>query len=382
MAVPFSFRDPLLSLFQSAARDVAEGLGDVRRREAVIAAATQAAAARTARLPLPAAPPPASLGDLGECAHLALAYLEAAVGGKSEQAARLHDLLRDSPCDPLWISTLVDYLAYFGPGGRRRAIPYIPPETAGEASIVVPHGAKIVLLSDWGTGSEQAEALLREASARQPDLLIHLGDIYYSGTERECRRNFSAVMDRVLGPPNGRIPVFTLSGNHDMYSGGDGYYGLIAGLNAGPWKQRASYFCLRSADHAWQLVAMDTGLHDHDPFTELASCAETSLEPAEEAWHLRRITEFEGPTILLSHHPMFSAFREIGPRDDAGRLDPVNVSLAACFERFRAAGRIAAWFWGHEHNLCIYQPYAGLARGRCVGNGAVPVLTDDEPYRV
>jgi len=30
--------------------------------------------------------------------------------------------------------------------------------------------------------------------------------------------------------------------------------------------------------------------------------------------------------------------------------------------------------------LAVYQPDAGLERGRCVGNGAIPVLVADEPY--
>ena len=165
--------------------------------------------------------------------------------------------------------------------------------------------------------------------------------------------------------------MFTLSGNHDMYSGGDGYYGLIDRLNTGPMRQRASWFGLRSTDGAWQLLAADTGLHDHDPF------ADTDVE----AWHLARIREFGGRTILLSHHPMFSAFYEVAPADADGTRGAINEALRGSFARFAAAGPVAAWCWGHEHNLCLYQPYAGLARGRCVGNSAVPVFVVDQPYR-
>lgn len=40
-----------------------------------------------------------------------------------------------------------------------------------------------------------------------------------------------------------------------------------------------------------------------------------------------------------------------------------------------------AWLWGHEHNLEIYAPYAGLKRGRCIGCAAVPVFATQEPYK-
>jgi hypothetical protein len=40
-------------------------------------------------------------------------------------------------------------------------------------------------------------------------------------------------------------------------------------------------------------------------------------------------------------------------------------------------GEIPAWFWGHEHSLGIYEPYAGLERGRCIGHGAVPVYATE-----
>jgi hypothetical protein len=39
-----------------------------------------------------------------------------------------------------------------------------------------------------------------------------------------------------------------------------------------------------------------------------------------------------------------------------------------------------AWFWGHEHNLCIYNDHLGLDQGRCLGHGAVPVFIQDNPY--
>ena len=184
------------------------------------------------------------------------------------------------------------------------------------------------------------------------------------------------VFQRGVNP----IPVFTLSGNHDMYSGGEGYYGLLRELNPAPHQQTASFFCLRDPGNAWQFIAMDTGLHDDDPFN--VDTVLTFLEPDEEAWLEARLAEFSGRTILLSHHQLFSALSQIGPRAANGALDPVNPNLAKSFTKFKAAAKqdIVAWYWGHEHMFTVYDAFAGLARGRCLGNGAIPVPASAAAY--
>jgi hypothetical protein len=221
---------------------------------------------------------------------------------------------------------------------------------------------------------------MRRIALSKPDVLIHIGDVYYSGTAEECDLNFTRIIDATFNRATTPMPVYTLSGNHDMYSGGAGYYGILKTLNPPETRQPASFFCLRSADQKWQFVAMDTGLHDDDPFTVTKDL--TYLEKDEEDWLVARIQGFSGKTILLSHHQLFSAFSQIGPANADGSLNPINPCLAESFARFQAAaeGRLAAWFWGHEHNLCIFESFAGLAKGRCIGHGAVPVFSSQTPY--
>lgn len=50
----------------------------------------------------------------------------------------------------------------------------------------------------------------------------------------------------------------------------------------------------------------------------------------------------------------------------------------ASHARLAAAGRIDAWFWGHEHSLRLYAPYRGVAAGRNIGYGAIPVAAVPE----
>lgn len=366
----------LLSIFQSAAEALPGPDGRLAQ------AAARAAAARIDRRAVPVAAPSGIAADAWNCAWLGLAWLEARAGGDEAAAARLHDALTGSRCDPAWIGTLDRYLAYFGSDGHRRTVPYRRPSEVGDGVLPMRAGARIALISDWGLGTQAADAVLRQAASLRPDLLIHLGDVYYSGIQREYEVNFRAPIASRLGPDGSRIPVYILSGNHDMYSGGEGYYAMLDRLNPEPARQRASWFCLRSADQAWQLLAMDTGLHDHDPLVAIGRAVQTFVEPEELAWHAARVREFPGRTILLSHHPLFSAFRQLRPREPDGSLPAINQALLDGFAPLLAEGRIAAWFWGHEHVLAIYRPYAGLQRGRCVGNGAIPVAIADEPYRL
>jgi hypothetical protein len=62
--------------------------------------------------------------------------------------------------------------------------------------------------------------VLAQLGAQGPDVLIHLGEIYYSGTEEECGKNYVDVVDNVLERATKDIAVYTLAGNHDMYCGG------------------------------------------------------------------------------------------------------------------------------------------------------------------
>jgi len=386
------FQSGLLSVYQSAVEDLVHrrngtrpapglrpGLEDefVRLATAAAAGHQAAQAAGAGRLVSPSG----AAGLARTCAELGLDYLKARLAGDDRRAEQIiEDDLRMSQCDPGWAETVDDYLKYFGPDGSPLEIPYVRAGQVGDAVIEMKPDARVALIGDWGTGTDAAIELLRQVKMHRPDIVIHLGDIYYSGTDTECDSYFRRIVEDVLRR-DAPIPVYTLAGNHDMYSGGGGFYRLIDTLNAPPDRQRASFFCLRDKAGAFQFVAMDTGLHDYDPFN--VGDGLTRLEDDEADWHVRRIAEWkDGRTILLSHHQLFSAFSQIGPRDASGRLHPVNPNLLPRLRSFQQAGPIAAWFWGHEHNLCIYRPYAGLDRGRCAGHGGIPVFVEDRPYDV
>jgi Calcineurin-like phosphoesterase len=379
-----TFRDHFLSIYQSAAADYAsqgaketitEGTADAP--DPFMEAVNEVAELR-AKDGSEVADTEEGIADIPKiCASLGLRYLEALVSGDTARARRIKDQMTGGTCDPKWASTLTEYAKYFGASGTRGNIPYVRAADVGSRTISISSGSRIAVFGDWGTGAAPARRILTMIREQKPDVLLHLGDIYYSGTPVECAANFTDVIRPIFGDG---IPAFTLAGNHDMYSGGLGYYDLVKKFNAGDRAQQSSFFCLRSDDAFWQILAMDTGLHDYSPIS--VTDALTFVEEDEQDWLEQRVAEFGGRTILVSHHQLFSAFSQIGKARADGSFLSYNPNLLALFKRLKAKGQIAAWLWGHEHNLCIYEPYLGLDRGRCIGHGAIPIFEEEKPYDV
>jgi Calcineurin-like phosphoesterase len=407
-----TFRDPQLSTWQSVVEEV------LRRKQVaagamttggiaaapiplqrpglehpVVAAATAAVSAVLSGIGTTPAPPaavPAVAGAVtaaaavlctdDECAHLALQLATAKVEHHpDDEIQQLEDALRFSTCDPLWAEAVTDYVRFFDVD--RGTIPYRPAKAPDDpAPLVLPENATVALIADWGTGTPEARELLEKVAAHRPDVLIHLGDVYYSGTTEENANYLLDVVNQVFGRgAQLPLPVFNLTGNHDMYSGGSGYYGMLDQLNVPPLAppgqvQAHSFFGLRSS--GWQILGMDTGLHDDDVFDVATDM--TYLEDTELAWHKQQIATAAGRrTVLLSHHQLFSAFSAIGATSNGDRS--LNGLLHSQFAD--VLGQVDAWFWGHEHNLEIYGPYQGLQRGRCIGCAAVPVFVTQQPYK-
>ncbi|MFL6260262.1 MAG: metallophosphoesterase family protein [Thermoanaerobaculia bacterium] len=386
-----TFRDPNLSRWQSVVEEVLrrkEGTGATRPTldHPVVAAATTAAAHTLSGVATAPAPPAAATAAAptcctdDECAHLALQLATAKVEGRpAAEIQQLEGSLRFSTCDPLWAEAVTEYVQFFDVDKKK--IPYRASTGPDDpAPLPLPENATVALIADWGTGTAEARGLLEKVMAHRPDVLIHLGDVYYSGTESEYTQYLFNPINEVLGRGPGRpLPVFGLTGNHCMYSGGDPFYAMIDKLNQPPLAppgqlQTHSFFNLRSS--GWQILGMDTGLHDDDVFDVATDL--TYLEDTEVAWHKHQIASAGGRrTILLSHHQLFSAFSAIGPESNGDRS--MNTLLHSQFGD--VLGQVEAWLWGHEHNLEIYAPYAGLKRGRCIGHSAVPVFVTQEPYK-
>jgi hypothetical protein len=398
MSKKYTYANPLLSLWQSAAEDVQRKRASTHRRLKFMTASAAAPTAEVATaptdvlmdpvdtlgIPLSAgqkdaveqmfapAPAPAhtDLAAVGQvlhtaedCAKVAAEFLWNEIKGDQQEADILAGELKDSECDPLWSECLLDYLAY-------KALLEHPQYRSNQNPVFsLDANTKLAIIGDWGTGGDVAINLLKEVAKFSPDVLLHLGDVYYAGTQFEAQTNFLDICRNVLGD-NARL--FSMCGNHDMYSGGGGYYWLVDQI-----RQQASYFCLQNAN--WQFLAMDTGHNDNDPFTVATNMTRLVQDGAwhEEDWLLDKINlAGNKKTVLLSHHQLFSPFGSVGNAN--GGPSAYNLNLRTTFQAVMS--KIAWWFWGHEHTLAIFDPYMNLQRGRCVGASAVPVFTNQQSY--
>lgn len=395
-------------------------------------------------VPLPK-PDSAAAGDDDPevAAYLAQLYHRAAharIAKDSELEAELNRQLAEFKFgNPPWQEMLIKYFDYYWQypyhlGGEPQ---YRSWRDAGGGNLDyatirwrLPADATIAIIGDIGTGTDVAAAVIAAALSFKPDAVLHLGDVYYSGTQFEVEHRFAGLFHDVFEHAGSAVPVFTVPGNHEYFTGG---VALLGCLDSGQMavsddqRQSASYFCLRSADDGWQFLGMDTGfnghamsvaakdqdaalrlLHARDPHSPedpAAGQVQAPVPPApmvmlrddELEWHQHKLRTFPGRSILLSHHQLYSAMQVCGvaPGPSAGALDRLWVNtglwhqLGADF-----ADHVAAWIWGHEHNLGIFEDsyvpadwpaergpeFQPLAKGRCAGHGAIPVQESENPY--
>jgi len=380
------FHDPELSIWQAA-------VGEVAAKAAVGAQAEDVAAARAATgrpddldpmsseaisyatqvdsgLPITGATAehPVTEGlaqTAGFCSLTALKLAKAKIlGNQADEDRYKQELAKFGDCDPRYSEAAAKYAEYFV--AQQKQIPYIVYKNLSDFVIdgKLPAKAKVAILGDWGTGQDAAKLVLRQIANKNPDVVIHLGDIYYAGTQFEVTTYFTQIWQQILnlGPKLDRIPTFTLDGNHDMYSGGVPYYQLIQQLG-----QPASYFCLRN-DY-WQFVAMDTGYHDHNPAGGGAGA--TYLQDTEVTWLTDKVNNAGNRrTVLLSHHQLFTAYDDI---------DNNEINLRLYTQVAPLLPKVAIWIWGHEHDFVLYDSYKNLARSCCLGHAAFPVGIDELP---
>lgn len=226
-----------------------------------------------------------------------------------------------------------------------RKHPFLGPPEAPDQRI--PNWARIALLGDWGSGRYGAPvcAATIQTAAPRHDLLLHLGDVYYSGTEREVQERFLDLWPEVPGALSRAV-----NSNHEMYSGGRGFFRKT--LPA--FGQTSSCFAVEN-DH-FLLVGLDTAYEEHD------------LTEQQVPWLTRLVdgARTKGQKVVLfSHHQPFSAFEKQG----GALVDKLRLLLEG--------RRIFAWYWGHEHRAALYERHESWGTfGRLVGHGGYPYFRD------
>ncbi|HVL69792.1 MAG TPA: metallophosphoesterase [Vicinamibacterales bacterium] len=266
--------------------------------------------------------------------HPTLALVQSAMEEELERTSSRQFWTRD----PKWLSVLYQRLR----ARARGKAPFISHDGPEDFRFDLPERTTVALVSDWGTANTHAVAVAKQIARLAPEHVIHLGDVYYAGTPREVQRNFLDVW-KAHGPRQARY--WGLNANHDMYSGGYGYFERQ--LRA--FGQPASYFNLQNRH--WRLLGLDSAYINH------------RLTPEQLDWLPHQVGG-SARNILLTHHHVLSPFRKRG--------DALEESL----DPFLAAGQVFAWIWGHEHHLFEFADYRGV-KCRCIGHGSLPYVPPD-----
>jgi hypothetical protein len=274
-----------------------------------------------------------------------------------------------SPDDPNWVTEIAEsMLEHLAEGNH----PFNP----RPAEHAISDSARLVVVGDWGTGLPRAQAVARYMAQEVAGALdqgrqahvIHLGDVYYSGLPSEVERHVLAYWPVTPEQAKSGVTSWSLNGNHDMYSGGFGYYETLLGdsrfgAQHSPDGAATSFFRLTAP--SWDFVAFDTSWD-----TDVLSMGAVGVLQDPQAQFAASVAAASSrKLVLLSHHQLVTSYdpADLGPQLP-GKLEPVLRD-----------NRVTAWWWGHEHRCMGFKPAGGVKFPRCLGHGGVPVLQPHAP---
>jgi len=240
----------------------------------------------------------------------------------------------------------------------------------GPASSVV-----ISAVSDWASGTCEARVVGLLMALENPKLTFHLGDIYYNGNPYEvdkCVAGIAPNSNQIgVAFPKGSVATFLLNANHEMLSGGTGYF-----QNGFRYSGQQATYGVWQSDN-WRVVVLDTGFTAYNTLSggarNLASESDAPQPQAIVDW-LINVVRLGDPEdtrgiVIFSHHQPYDAWEK------------TYIGTARQLNGILPAGKQIVWFFGHAHAFAIYN-LMQVAKGgflsdfsfygRLVGHGGFP----------
>jgi hypothetical protein len=232
----------------------------------------------------------------------------------------------------------------------------------------------IAIIGDWGTGKwrdhnyKDPASLVAEAISTlspQPDITIHLGDVYYSGLIHEEKRNL------IPGFPKGASGYnFTMNSNHEAYDGSEGFYKVALANDLFKYQSQKSYFAINFKN--WVIVALDSAFYDKSLMVMKGAITDGTNTYQQDFVKSLNISP-DQQIVLLTHHN--------GLNYDGTVINDPLVSQV-----YTALGNIYPdyWYYGHTHNGFVYNDKSAIGavqyqtrfktypRLRCVGHASIP----------
>jgi hypothetical protein len=260
-----------------------------------------------------------------------------------------------------WLGWVVNSARWvFGsPAGAKSAFHWHTSPAYGSDFVYPLHGdhpgaaLSVALFADFGTGLYHSRYIARQIARRKHPYAIHLGDVYYAGREAEFSKFFREPLDPLLGATR----LFTMNGNHEMFSLGAPYFRYIDDRRAahpGMQEQEGSYFCLRG--ERLQIIGLDTdyfGQGRHDDPTLLA-WLEKQLEHGRSA---------DLTNVLLTGDEPY----------EYGSTKLTKLLSKDLRDLVIDRKLVDLWFWGNTHYCALFEASDALPFvGSCIGHGGFP----------
>jgi hypothetical protein len=274
---------------------------------------------------------------------------------------RIYGFKKYETLDPLWMTAISRVLAQtllqpVHPFGNQ---PYIGALQANPSGTV-----RIGIVGNWGAGEESvAPEIMGQLSTLNNDYLLHLGDVYYAGTDStwtelpfagEVKNNFLNFW-----PATQPERSFAINSNHEMYSGGYGYFAETLANSRFQHQNQTSYFMLTFGE--WIILGLDSAYHAGESHFFM----DGALGDNQCQW-LKSLAEqktfADKKLLVLTHH---TGYQFTGKK------------LTALWAELKTAiGREPdVWYWAHIHNGIAYSDLAvggATTKARCVGHSSIP----------
>jgi hypothetical protein len=260
--------------------------------------------------------------------------------------------------DPGWVYVLLAWDWTEGP---------TPTFSHESATIEIPSAVTINLLGDWGGNNTAAQEIASNIDAS--DFSVHLGDVYYAGTNANGYVERDYEQENFLAPWPGRSEQsFALNSNHDMYAHGTGYFNTTLASPTFQSQNGCSYFALYNG--SFRIVGLDTAYFDQDASATgymIGTLGPTG--PGTQAQFLNDQAQAAAAAkqtlILLTHHD--------GLLYDGSVATPLWDEVLT--QLTPLSGDRVIWYWGHEHMGVVYTDRTAngiTVSPRCCGHSCIP----------
>ncbi|MFA6161840.1 MAG: metallophosphoesterase [Methylobacter sp.] len=232
----------------------------------------------------------------------------------------------------------------------------------------------VAIIGDWGTGTYgtdfgghgPAVAVINAVKQLAPDYLVHLGDVYYVGSDdrlplHEEQRNLLNLWPSTLPAGCG----FTLNSNHEMYGGAQGLFSVALADSRFSQQQKTSYFALNYGN--WVILGLDSAYYDDSSL--YMDGALGNAENTQQADFIKTLGDLSQKKVLTMAHHNGLTF------DGKTRMsiwDDMANTLGAYAGKPRTPD---VWYWGHLHQGTVYNTNSAAGNEclcRCVGHSAFP----------